>query len=91
MGQRQTALDSAQIAGRAAETGFPAPNNGNVRVEAFPAKSVRGRAIDPPLKAWLDKILIPVMVSRYIAASGTGEGNCPILGDDSLLTKERVQ
>lgn len=77
MGQLQTALSSAKIAGTAAETGFPAPQNGKVRVVAPPAKTARGRAISPPMKAWLDKALIPAMVTAYRAANESGKVSGP--------------
>jgi hypothetical protein len=54
----------------------------------------RDKKIDPALKDWLDKVLIPVMVRQYLAIRGTvgDNGFSPIPCEDSVIpTSERVQ
>jgi hypothetical protein len=54
----------------------------------------RGKKIDPVLKEWLDKVLVPVMVQEYLAmrANAGDNGSSPIAFEDSdIPSSGRVQ
>lgn len=52
------------------------------------------RKIDPVLKAWIDNVLVPVMVRRYLESCGVEEDNDSIpnsLQDSIMPESERDQ